>query len=169
MKTFICLLLTLLFYSCSFLQMPEEHNKTPCFYPIYKPPKMIPGSAYCLNHCQYVYEGIVNFETDRLEINCLELPLINEKMSWTVDSTTVRHVTEGYIPIIRIQTPGFTHWCKRDFSIIEISCFDIDIQKMETIHYNGNGEIRIIMGPGFWNCYSGSNFIFRLTSTEPFL
>ena len=81
MKTFLVLLLTFVFWSCSFQQMPEEQNKTPCFYPIYDPPRMIPGSASCVNHCQFVYEGIVNFETEKLEINCLELPTVTEMMS----------------------------------------------------------------------------------------
>lgn len=169
MKTLLCFFLMLVLCSCSFHPLPEEQDREPCFYPIYDPPTIVPGSNNCINPCQYVYEGVVNFEENRLEMNCLEFPLITEKMRWSIDSNTVRHITEGYIPIIRIQTPGFTHWCARDFSFMEIACLDIEVADLKIVHYDNTGEIQIRMGPGFWNCYSGSDFLFRLTATQPFL
>ena len=129
----------------------------PCPYPSFKPPPIVPGTN-CLESCQYIYEGWVNFQSGLLNINCGDFPLECDQWSWDhryqYGSTCV---TEGYFPIFRIQTPGFSSWCKRYF-LFQVSDYEMSVSTISTITQGNTGEVRLIMKEGFWDCYPGPGY-----------
>ncbi|MCB0551751.1 MAG: hypothetical protein KDD19_29565 [Phaeodactylibacter sp.] len=181
MKTVLIFLLPLFFLSCqkgaSLDELPDNPGAAPlvrvdtptasaaCPHPEYDPPDMVPGTN-CIDPCQFVYEGWVDFDAGVLEVNCQSRPLSSPALSFSIDSTIVRHVGLGFLKVLRIQAPGIGAWCSaRAFFRVE-GCPPPE----RTFLFIGHDEVseyRVVWPPGFWECAAGKRIHFRIIARQP--
>ena len=139
----------------------------PCPYPVFKPSKHIANSN-CLNPCQYVYEGILNFSENQLEVNCTTIPLNSESLTIQLDTNRVFN-QHGYpLPIIRVLGDFNIGWCKRDFVLSNPAC-ESDILDIHTIAYSDINELQIWLNRSSYDCYFFHDLEFRITSKNPLI
>lgn len=107
MKTVFLFLLPFFFFACqkgaSLDEQPGDPEEAPpvrvdtpaasasCPHPEFDPPEIVPGAPNCLDPCQFVYEGWVDFEEGVLEVNCQRRPLSSPALSFGIDSTIIGH------------------------------------------------------------------------------
>lgn len=144
---------------------PAEAPARPCPYPVYDPPAIVPGTN-CVDPCQFVYEGWVDFEEEVLEINCRQLPLSSPALSFSIDSTLVRYVGRGFLKILRITAPDIGPWCAGMAFFRAEGCPGPE-QYFLCAGYDGTSEFQVAWPEGFWDCAAGKRISFRLVARKP--
>ena len=181
MKTVFLFLLPLFFLSCkkgaSLEEPPGAANEAPtapvdtptasaaCPHPEYDPPDMVPGTN-CIDPCQFVYEGWVDFEEGLLDINCQRLPLSSPALSFSIDSTLIRQVGVGYLKALRIQAPGIGAWCAGKAFFLAEGC-PAPERTFLYVGHDGVSEFQVVWPKGFWDCAAGKRINFRLIARNP--
>ena len=180
MKTVLLFLLLPFFFSCNKGASVEEPPvapeeavtfqldtpaSSPCPYPEYDPPAVVPGTD-CQNPCQFVYEGWVDFDAGALNINCWQLPLSSPALSFSIDSTIIRHVGLGYLKVLRIQAPGIGAWCAGKAFFLAEGC-PAPERTFLYVGHDGVSEFRVVWPKGFWDCVAGKRINFRLIARNP--
>ncbi|MCB9290710.1 MAG: hypothetical protein H6560_25605 [Lewinellaceae bacterium] len=165
-------ILSLFFLSCEKGASPQEPPAAlpqaqagSCPYPVFNPPPMAPGTN-CYNPCQFVYEGWVDFEQGVLEANCQQRPLSSPALSFSIDSTIIRHVGLGFIKVLRIQAPGIGAWCTANAFFRVEGCPPPERTSLFVGH-DEVSEYRVIWPPGFWECAAGKPIHFRVIARNP--
>ncbi len=113
MKTVFLFLLPFFFFSCQkgapLGELPDNPGEaapvrvdTPaasasCPHPEFDPPDIVPGATNCIDPCQFVYEGWVDFREEALMVNCRRRLLSSPALPFGIDSTIVGHVDHGFI------------------------------------------------------------------------
>ena len=157
MKTTFYFFFLFLFSAC----IKDSPNATPCPYLVFQPPELIPGTQ-CSHSCLFVYEGVMNFSRDFLEINCKSSPLTSEFIDISLDTSTVFDQNSNALLVIRIRAPKQTNWCEQNLLVSSSDC-DSNILNLQTSSYSDINELQIWLDKSVYDCYSLHDIEFRLT------
>ena len=115
---------------------------------------MIPGTD-CINPCIHVYEGQVDFEQKTLTINCQQLEIENQTISFKLVENGYPVYKENTTwPAIYIQVPGKDVICIRAIRFKYLG--DDSKWKMKYLATFSNGPnnlLRLVPEPKFWEAY----------------
>ncbi len=182
MKTVFLFLLPFFFFSCQkgapLGELSDNPGEAPpvridtpaasasCPHPEFDPPDIVPGTTNCIDPCQFVYEGWVDFEEEALMVNCSRRPLSSPALSFGIDSTIVRHVDRGFLKVLRIQAPGIGAWCSAH-AFFRVEGCPVPERTFLYVGHDEVSEYRVVWPPGFWECAAGKRILFRIIARKP--